>query len=235
MNIKPLLALCRASNLPTVWMNVLAAALLSDIDTPGSQIAMLALALSCFYCGGMAMNDLCDLSFDRIHQPYRPIVAGRLSRMAAQATMGLLFLTGFSLLATAPSSSGLMGGIGLLGVIWIYNTFHKQHRAAVFVMGAARLMVYIVTALSITGDIKAAVWLAATVQTIYVVVLTVVARAEHLTASGRYGWPVVPWMIAVMPIVDGAVLAFLESPVWLFAGVIATALTRLGQRYVRGD
>ncbi|MBB6093473.1 4-hydroxybenzoate polyprenyltransferase [Povalibacter uvarum] len=235
MNIKPLLALCRASNLPTVWMNVLAAALLSDPGATVSQIVTLALALSCFYCGGMAMNDLCDLTFDRVHQPYRPIVAGRLSRAAAQAAMGLLFLTGYALLATAPSSSGLVGGLGLLGVIWIYNAFHKQHRAAVFVMGVARLMVYVVTALSLTGDINAAVWLAATVQTIYVVVLTVVARAEHLTPSGRYGWPIIPWMIALMPLVDGAVLAFLLSPIWLFAGVIATALTRLGQRYVRGD
>lgn len=235
MNVKSLLALCRASNLPTVWMNVLAAALLSGADASAAQIITLALALSCFYCGGMAMNDLCDLAYDRLHQPYRPIVAGRLSRTAAQTTMGLLFLTGFALLASAPSMAGLAGGTGLLGVIWIYNAFHKRHRAAVFVMGAARLMVYVVTALSLTGTVSAAVWLAATVQTIYVIVLTVIARAEHLTPSGRYGWPVVPWLIALMPLVDGAVLAFLASPLWLLAGVLATALTRLGQRHVRGD
>ncbi|HMN43052.1 MAG TPA: UbiA family prenyltransferase [Povalibacter sp.] len=235
MSLKSLLALCRASNLPTVWMNVLAAALLSAADAPAWQIVTLAIALSCFYCGGMAMNDLCDLAFDRVHQPYRPIVAGRLSRTAAQTTMALLFLTGFALLATAPSPQGLGGGMGLLGVIWIYNAYHKQHPAAVFVMGAARLMVYIVTALSLTGSVNAAVWLAAALQTIYVVVLTVVARAEHRAPGGRYGWPVVPWLIAAMPLVDGIVLAHLVSPVWLVAGVIATALTRLGQRYVRGD
>lgn len=235
MSIKPLLSLCRASNLPTVWMNVLTAALLSAPDTSPALIVALALALSCFYCGGMAMNDLCDLAFDRVHQPYRPIVAGRLSEKAAQATMVLLFVVGFALLATAPSHNGLLGGLALLAVIWIYNAFHKRFRAAVFVMGAARLLVYVVTALCLTGKVPEPVWLVAAVQTLYVVMLTVVARAEHMAPNGRYAWPVVPWLIALMPLVDGAILAFLVSPIWLLAGVIATVLTRLGQRHVRGD
>lgn len=235
MSLNSLLALCRASNLPTVWMNVLAAAVLSSPDVGASQIVAIALALSCFYCGGMAMNDLCDLSFDRVHQPYRPIVAGRLSTRDAQIVMALLFLTGFTLLTSTPSLTGLLGGVGLFGVIWIYNAWHKRHRAAVFVMGAARLMVYIVTALCLTGRVAMTVWLVALVQAIYVVLLTVVARSEHLAANGRYSWPVVPWMIAAMPLVDGLILAVLLSPVWLIAAVLAMALTRLGQRYVRGD
>lgn len=235
MSPNALLALCRASNLPTVWMNVLTAALLTDPLTGWTQIALLALALSWFYCGGMAMNDLCDLPFDRIHQPYRPIVAGRLTKLQAQTTMALLFLSGLALLATAPTRFGLASGVGLLGVIWVYNRYHKQQPAAVFVMGGARLMVYVVTALSLSDHIHPGVWIAALLQTSYVVLLTAVARAEHRTLTGRYAWPVVPWLIALMPIIDAALLAVLLSPWWLLAGILATALTRFGQKYVRGD
>lgn len=237
MSLKPVLALCRISNLPTIWMNVLTAALLTDPLASWPQVALLALALSCFYCGGMAMNDLCDLSFDRIHQPHRPIVAQRLTKGQAQATMTLLFGGGLALLATTALDIrfGLASGVGLLTVIWIYNAFHKQHPAAVFVMGAARMMVYVVTCLSLSNHIESNVWLAALIQTGYVIGLTGVARAEHRAPSGRYAWPVVPWLIALMPIVDGSVLAVLVSPWWLLAGIGASALTRFGQRYVRGD
>jgi hypothetical protein len=42
-------------------------------------------------------------------------------------------------------------------------------------------------------------------------------------------------MLAAMAIVDGAVLAVGVHPAWLLAGLAAAALTRLAQRWVRGD
>jgi 4-hydroxybenzoate polyprenyltransferase len=237
MSIKPVLALCRVSNLPTVWMNVLTAAVLTDPFVGWHQVAVLALALSCFYCGGMAMNDLCDLPFDRIHQPHRPIVAQRLTKARAQATMLLLFVSGLALLTLVSTHTQLSlgSGAGLLAVIWIYNAYHKEHPAAAFVMGVTRMMVYVVTGLALSGQIESTVWIAAVVQTGYVIALTGVARAEHRVPGGRYTWPVIPWLIALIPIIDGIVLAVLASPWWLLFGIAASALTRFGQRYVRGD
>src|SRR5690606_19209058 len=113
MKIKPLLALCRISNLPTVWMNVLAAMVLINHANPNSVqwcwLPLLALALSAFYCGGMVLNDLCDYQWDKQHQPYRPLVAGSVSLKTASAIAILLFLLGFAIIAATPfAGAGLV-------------------------------------------------------------------------------------------------------------------------------
>ena len=48
-SFKAYLALCRVSNLPTVWTNVLAACLLAGGGCEAASFMLLALALSCFY------------------------------------------------------------------------------------------------------------------------------------------------------------------------------------------
>ena len=60
LKIKPILALCRVSNLPTVWMNVLTAVVLTadalnQLVVPGNVI-LLMLALSALYCGDMCLK-----------------------------------------------------------------------------------------------------------------------------------------------------------------------------------
>ena len=62
------LSLCRVSNLPTVWMNVLAAALLTGVALEFAEILLLAFASSAFYTFGMCLNDLFDRESDAIHQ-----------------------------------------------------------------------------------------------------------------------------------------------------------------------
>jgi 4-hydroxybenzoate polyprenyltransferase len=236
---RPVLALCRVSNLPTVWMNVLAAALIGGVPPASAQgaasIVLLAFALSCMYCGGMALNDLCDLQYDTVHQPFRPIPAGRVGAAQARAVTGLLFIGGMAALLLAPHPAGVQAGLLLLAVIWAYNYLHKAHTASVLLMAGARLLVYIVVALALTGRVGAPVWLAGATQAAYVLVLTAIARAEVHAPAGRYAWPVVPWLIALMPLVDGVMAALCCGPGWLAAGVACTVMTRYGQRYVRGD
>ncbi|WP_454738479.1 UbiA family prenyltransferase [Cupriavidus necator] len=239
------LSLCRVSNLPTVWMNVLTAAVLSGavsnsagngpVSPSALLVVLLAFALSCFYCGGMALNDLCDLEHDRLHQRYRPIPAGRITAGHARAVTLALFACALACLLPVPHRAGLVAGVVLLFVIWVYDHFHKRHPSTVFAMAGARLLVYVVTAFALTGGISAVVGIAALVQAAYVLLLTVVARHEGHTAAGRYRWPVIPWMLAAMPLLDGFVLAMLAHPAWLLAGVVGMGLTRAGQRYVRGD
>lgn len=236
-DVNALLALCRASNLPTVWMNVVTAAVLSDVhgSSPALLVLLLVFSLSCFYCAGMALNDLCDVEHDRVHQRYRPIPAGRISVSEARHVTLALFGCALASLLTAPHRAGFAGGVLLLAVIWVYDRFHKRQPATVFAMAGARLLVYVVTGLALAGEVSGSLWLAGGVQSAYVLLLTVVARLETRCASGRYSWPVIPWMLRAMPLLDAAMLALLVDPAWLFAGLAGTALTCVGQQHLRGD
>lgn len=239
MRVKSVLALCRVSNLPTVWMNVITASVLvaSAHQQPVSWlvVAILALSMSAFYCAGMSLNDVCDYSWDKQHQPYRPIVEGKVSLVQAKAVTLVLFAVGFALLALAPSLAGLLYSLILFAVIYAYNIFHKQHSSSVFLMAAARALVFVVTAQTIIGELTFWVIIAAALQFIYTLSLTLVGR--HESKRGRpYAGPVIPRMIAGMAILDGLVLAvLLAAPGWLAVGLVLAFLTRLGQRYVRGD
>ena len=229
-----LLALCRVSNLPTVWMNVLTALVLCGAPWSGATFALLALSLSAFYCGGMALNDLCDRRFDARHQPFRPIPSGRVTLGAARGVCIALFAGGMALLGAAPHPSAVVPAFGLLLVIALYDGLHKRHAATVVLMGLCRTGVFVVAAQAAAGQVVPLVWLAGGVQLAYTIAITAVSRHEQ--RRGRpYGFPLIPRMIAAMALVDGAVAAVAVSPVWLVPGVAAALLTHLGQRFVRGD
>ena len=55
-SVKAYLDLCRVSNLPTVWTNVLAALLLAEGEFVWSHVTLLALSLSLLYSGGMCLK-----------------------------------------------------------------------------------------------------------------------------------------------------------------------------------
>ena len=59
-----LLRLGRVSNLPTVWTNVLAGTALAGGDWNGRRSALVLLAMSLFYVGGMYLNDYFDRAID---------------------------------------------------------------------------------------------------------------------------------------------------------------------------
>lgn len=239
MKIKPLLALCRISNLPTVWMNVLTVMVLIDHAIPNSVqwcwLPLLALALSAFYCGGMVLNDLCDYSWDKQHQPYRPLVTGSVGVKTAVVIACALFLTGFAIVALAPFAlTGVLAASALFATIVIYDVFHKQTAASILVMGLARALVFVVVLMALSAQWLQWVLIAAALQFVYTLSLTFVARYEHIRGK-PYSGPVIPRMIAGMAVIDGALLAMVVAPVWLVAGIALALLTRFGQRYVRGD
>lgn len=239
MSLKPFLALCRISNLPTVWMNVLTAMVLIDQATTANfqwvWFGLFVLALSVFYCGGMVMNDLFDYKWDKQCQPYRPLVAGGVTLPQAIGIALALFLVGFLVIGFAPFSfSGLVAAISLFVTILIYNAFHKKTAACVAVMGLARALVFVVVLMAYADQWLWWVLVAAAVQFGYTLLLTFVARHEH-TRGKPYQGPVIPRMIAAMAVIDGLLLACVVAPLWLLPGVALAIMTRFGQRYVRGD
>jgi len=231
---KDYLALCRISNLPTVWTNVLAAGLLASGQFMPASFLLLALALSCFYLAGMSLNDLCDVEDDRLRRPSRPLPAGRVSLKNARLLTLVLFVSGMGLLAAAPHLRGLGAGILLLIAIVAYDFHHKRNPFSVLLMAACRFLVFVVVAFALTGQLSPWVLLAGSAQFIYVIAISLVARHENSRAS-PFPFPVIPAMLAGISLLDGIVLAILVSFPWLLAGAAGALLTWAGQRYVRGD
>ena len=234
MRPRALLTICRVSNLPTVWMNVLTAGVLARPEVPVASLPLLAVALSAFYSGGMTLNDLCDRHADAREQPFRPIPAGRVTVGEAWTATVVLFACGLLLLLLAPHPGAFGWGVLLLAVIVAYDVWHKGNPVSVLLMAGARLLVFVVTGWAVSGTVEQNVLMAGAAQFSYTLAVTVVARHEN-TRGRRYEFPVIPIMIAAMAILDGVVLAVLISPRWLLAGLVAATLTRLGQQYVRGD
>jgi 4-hydroxybenzoate polyprenyltransferase len=80
-----LLKLGRASNLPTVWTNVLAGTLLSGGAWHGWRTAVVLAAMTLFYVGGMYLNDYFDRAIDTRERPERPIPAQEISPFTVAA------------------------------------------------------------------------------------------------------------------------------------------------------
>ena len=155
-NLATLAKLTRISNLPTVWSNILlgfiagwtcvGAALKIQIKNApvlenlpetwqsGSQsllaLLVLLVAGSCFYLGGMALNDVCDARIDAARRSKRPIPSGAISLSQAAIIAALLLFAGLLGIAVMPRaffSLNLLGHtLGLVGSILLYNTLHKR-------------------------------------------------------------------------------------------------------------
>jgi 4-hydroxybenzoate polyprenyltransferase len=188
------LLLGRVSNLPTVWTNTLAGVALAGADVGPGRLALLALAFSLFYAGGMYLNDAFDREIDARERPERPIPSGRVGA-------GEVFVIGFALLvagvlvvaaaATGPGGGGLAAVASsavLAGLISAYDAWHKANPLSPAVMGLCRVLVYLTAALAVAGRIGPAVAGGAAVLLSYLIGLTCVAKQENLTEI-RHLWP----------------------------------------------
>ncbi|WP_085707665.1 UbiA family prenyltransferase [Pseudomonas sp. B35(2017)] len=186
--LKTWMTLGRISNLPTVWTNTLAAALLASsagaLAPPSSLVWILLLVtLSLLYLAGMLLNDLLDADWDLLHHNPRPITLGLVSREHVRlATLLLLALAtasalGLSRLTEQPH--WLLGSVVLLvGCILGYNLLHKKYAHSVWLMGACRSALYLTAAASLAVPPEP-IWLCAVLLGVYISGLTYLARQEH--------------------------------------------------------
>lgn len=232
--VKDYLQLCRISNLPTVWTNVLAACILAEGWFAWSNFFLLSLSFSCFYAAGMCLNDLWDAEADSRDRPARPIPSGRVSTRGAAILAALLFASALGMLSLAPYGRALPAGVLLMAVIIAYDRFHKRHPLSVLLMATSRLLVFIIASLAVTGTVGSLPAAAGGMQFVYVLIISLTARHEH-DRRAPFPIPVVPLMISFISLLDGAVLAVAAAPGWLGAGVAGMAMTMAGQRFVRGD
>jgi 4-hydroxybenzoate polyprenyltransferase len=232
--VATLLKLGRVSNLPTVWTNVLAAAVLSGGDWRNWRLGLMLVAMSSFYVGGMYLNDYFDRAIDDRERPERPIPSGQISA-GAVAAIGFC-LIGAGAVATAAMGAGAAAMAGLLAIsIVAYDLHHKANPYAPVVMGACRALVYGATATALSGGVTIFVAVAAVAIAAFVAGLTYAARQESLDKIGNL-WPLLllaaPMLVAIGVFRQGAgaVAVYLLLAVW-----IAAAVYLLARRPVAGS
>ncbi len=241
MNLSLALRLGRISNLPTVWTNVLVGVMLSGGSLADPRLALLLLALSSFYVGGMFLNDAFDREFDAQHRPERPIPSGQVSaREVFTFGFGLLALGTVGVVWGSRAGAGaamwpaLVSSVALSAAIVFYDANHKNNPLSPLIMGLCRVLVVVTAALAVTHNLPAAVLLAATALLCHLIGLTYIAKQEHLDRIGSL-WPL--GFLAV-PVVYGLVLALSAPGTWLplvlYVGALIYAMNLLRRRG-RGD
>ncbi|MFZ6640110.1 UbiA family prenyltransferase [Undibacterium sp. TC4M20W] len=251
------LRLGRVSNLPTVWTNVLAGAIVAGSITgrPLSLMHMLLvmLAISAFYCAGMYLNDAFDREIDARERPGRPIPSGQISARAVFAIGFVLQVAGIAILSYY-GNWAIVCGCALAATILLYNVWHKGNPLSPLIMGLCRALVYFVAAASVmmvelnttneqpptsTVLLNTTVVLAALAIWAHVVGLTYAAKQESLNRLGSL-WPL---LILALPVLlygsrsvtswaDGG-LALLMLLALIVADVIAVRL--LITRHIAGS
>jgi 4-hydroxybenzoate polyprenyltransferase len=241
-SLTPYLLLGRVSNLPTVWTNTLAGCALAGAEVGPGRLALLALAFSLLYTGGMYLNDAFDRESDARERPERPIPSGRIAAAPVFAIgFGLLVagILGVAAVASGASGGGLVAvgsGALLAGVITAYDAWHKANPLSPVVMGLCRVLVYLTAALAVAGRVGPAVLGGALVLLCYLIGLTYVAKQENLTEL-RHLWPLAflsaPFLYAWPALLTPGLAAVLYVGFLAWVAHAVAGLVRPGRRDIR--
>ena len=227
--LRTALRLGRVSNLPTVWTNALAGAVLAGGASAG-LVAAAALSLSLLYVGGMWLNDAFDAEIDAAERAARPIPQGEIRR-------GTVFAVGFALLAVGALVALAVGagllGLLLAGAIVLYDWAHKRTALGPVIMGATRLLAVLLGA-EAAGGVTSAALLGAAGLMAYVAGLTYAARQEAYDRLGSV-WPLAVLALPLALSLGWALGSWVALLLWAgLAAAVALALRRLLRR-ARGD
>jgi len=233
VKLRTALRLGRVSNLPTVWTNTLAGAVLAGAGGFGPQFAVMLLAFSFFYTGGMFLNDAFDAQFDAAQRPERPIPSGEVSGREVFGYGFGMMAGGLALLAWIGLAPAL-AGLALAAAITYYDWNHKGNVLSPVVMGICRVLVYVAAGLCTTLVLPDALWVGAALMLCYLIGLTYIAKQENLGKVENL-WPLA---FLAAPVAYGAWLVAAHAMVgvfWLlFSGWMLVALWFLRRRR-KGD
>lgn len=185
------LQLFRAPNLFTVPGDPVAGYLVSNDGFTDGSIFLVAAASLCFYGAGLLLNDLVDLSEDRLDRPFRPLPAGQARPSTVRLVLWLLNGVGLGMLCATGSMRALACGAATIAAVHLYNCFTK-HKVVwgALTMGACRGLSMLTGALA--GPSPHAVLIAALIAvsvTLYIAAVTHLARFETrstLPGSARF-------------------------------------------------
>jgi 4-hydroxybenzoate polyprenyltransferase len=196
------LSLARASNLPTVWTNAVAAWAVAGMALQWWPLLWLSLAGSLLYAGGCTLNDAFDAKWDAARRPERPIPSGKLSAQEVwlvgllELGLGLGLLGKFGFLA-------LGSGLLVVAAILLYDWLHKKSPWAVLLMGWCRFQWGTTAWLAAGGTLADRRFLVYTLFLFgYIVFISLIARQESRISqqpSGPRRMPI--WRIFIMGLI----------------------------------
>lgn len=216
------LSLARISNSPTVASNVLAGAALGGVLVPNGAVLLLIIAMVLFYTAGMYLNDLFDYQIDLRERSDRPLPAGRVSRRTATAVVLLLFAVGSGLLWLV-SSAAFLAGLVLVGLIVLYDAWHKTNPLSPVLMATTRMMVYVVAFLAFAPQPTGMFGTWTLLLGLYIVGLTYIAKLESRPGLTRY-WPAILLFLPVLYLVVQSFGVSTLVLMLLFTGWVAYCL-----------
>jgi 4-hydroxybenzoate polyprenyltransferase len=233
-SLSTLLRVGRISNIPTVWTNVLAGSVIAGGDRNPGRIALIMLAMTAFYVGGMYLNDFFDRRIDARDRPGRPIHAGEIGASTVSSIGFGLLATGIALMIPFGLAATVWGAL-LAAVIVLYDVWHKGNVLSPLVMGTCRALVYFGTGAALAGGTSTATMLGAAALASHVAGITYAAKQENLDRIGNL-WPLallaVP-LLAALPALFSAWLVVVAFLLLLAADIVAIRL--LATRPVAGS
>ena len=223
MNWSDALKLGRVSNLPTVWTNTLAGAVIvGGAVTESWPMVPLLIAMTLFYIAGMYLNDAFDAEIDAAERPERAIPSGRVKRSTVFGLGFIMMAAGLVLIWYIGEAGELAAGpwltlaaLGLAGAIILYDWYHKANPLSPVVMGVCRALVYLTAALCFAFPLGEPIWAGAILLLCYLIGLTYVAKQENL-GEVKNMWPLI---FLAAPVVYGAMLAQVEPLVWGYLAI----------------
>lgn len=182
-----------------------------------------AATAACLYLGGMALNDLFDIDFDRVHHPDRVLPAGRMRSRQALTVGAAALMIGVACAGFVHPACAVVAFI-LAVMVLLYDCGMKRvGLLGPVVMGACRGLSLLLGASAVTHFHcpPAAVWIAAAALAVYVAAITWVSRLEEADAAvsgaqvrlrfspGLAGLAAIPGLVAVYPAAAAAPLVLL--------------------------
>lgn len=230
---RTILRLGRVSNLPTVWTNALAGAVLATgASVSAGPLLAAAAILSLLYVGGMWLNDAFDAEIDAAERSARPIPSGEIGRGAVFAVGGGLLALGVVAGFGFGSAAGT-AALALAGAVLLYDWLHKRTVLSPVIMGVTRFLCYVFAALAV-GALPWPVLLGALGLFAYVVGLTYAAKQEAYDRLDR-AWPLVVLALPLLIALGSGINSLLALVICAGLAAVMTAALRLLLRRAKGD
>ncbi|WP_239495320.1 UbiA family prenyltransferase [Salinicola halophilus] len=181
-------------------------------------LAVVIVALTLCYLGGMYLNDAFDAVIDARERADRPIPRGDIDRRTVAWLGALMLILAVALLFAVSPAAG-SAGVTLAATVVAYDAWHKRIRWAPLLMGGCRLLTYGVAALALTGGaldgetVPTALGWGALGLFCHVVGLTYAARQEAFDRLDA-AWPL---LVLAVPALLGGVFVFSAPEVSLLA------------------
>jgi hypothetical protein len=231
MSLQTFLKLGRVSNLPTVWTNAVAGAVLAGQPSFGA-ILIIGIALTLFYTGGMWLNDAFDAEIDAQERKNRPIPMGEIAVTTVFAVGYGMLMLGVVLAFTFGAMAGL-AGVALAIAVILYDWLHKRTVLSPIIMGATRFFCYVLAAFAV-AKVTGSVIFGALGLLAYIVGLTYAAKQEAYDRLDN-AWPLAVLAIPMIYALSQAIGSTVALLILVGLCVVVFIALRLLFRRNKGD